>query len=276
MTTPDDTTQISWSGLTHTGRVRKGNEDAFLALQLIPPEFQFLGKFGEAPALGRQFLFAVSDGMGGANAGRFASRVAVEKITEVLPTLLLAKTSTADAREEMLKGLFAQIHQRMQSLSFFYSDVRGMGATLTVAWIVGESLVFSHVGDSRLYHLPASGTCFQLSEDHSHVGYLVRQGQLSEIQARTHPKKNILTQALGGNVQQIRPQTGQTKFAPGDRLCLCSDGVTDGISTRLLESLLREPPSRIKDQRPADRIVNEALSESGRDNITAVVVEHLK
>ena len=150
-----------------------------------------------------------------------------------------------------------------------------MGATLTLAWLSPGRLYFAHLGDSRLYHLPANGALVQLSHDHTHVGWLRRQGKLNEREARSHPMRNALHQSLGAGHQFAEPQLGFVDHQPGDRFVLCSDGVIDGLWDRHLAELLTEPSPERADQPAAQRLVEEAVKNSGRDNATAVVVEVL-
>jgi protein phosphatase len=148
-----------------------------------------------------------------------------------------------------------------------------MGATLTLGWLTPRWLYFGHIGDSRLYYLPREGGLRQLSHDHSQVGWLRRQGRLSEREAREHPRKNALQQALGAGHQFIDPQIGALAHRPGDRFILCSDGVVDGLWDHRVEELVAAPDAARLHQPPAFRLVEEALENSGRDNLTALVFE---
>jgi len=263
--------RIAWSGMTHRGRVRPQNEDAFLALTFNAEGLRFLGKTGESSLDEGDFVFAVSDGMGGANAGEFASRIAVDKITRLLPaTFRRAAAQLASGIGDVLNEIFHHVHAEMAKMSV-YPECAGMGATLSLTCISPGWLHFAHIGDSRIYYLPEGGALTQITEDHSHVGWLRRQGKLSEREARSHPRRNVLSQALGAAHQFIEPQFGAVRTRPGDRFLICSDGVTDGLWDDRIAELLAAPPSRSLPR--AHRLVELAVSESGRDNCTAVVVE---
>jgi protein phosphatase len=265
---------VSWNGLTDVGRFRTNNEDAFLALNFDAQEVRYLGKDGSASMDGDDFIFAVSDGMGGANAGEFASKIAVDKITELLPkTFHLGAIGLDRGCGQILSELFSRIHKEMVQMGSYYEECRGMGATLSLCWLTPSVMHFGHVGDSRIYYLPKEGEFTQITEDHTHVGYLVRQGKITEYEARTRRDRNILDQALGGNVQRIDPQIGSVVYSPGDRFVLCTDGVTDGISNRRIHSLVDFPPASLEPLNPAERLVIDAKQESGRDNITALVLQ---
>jgi len=171
--------RIAWSGLTHRGRVRPHNEDAFLALTFNAEGLRFLGKTGESTLDEGDFVFAVSDGMGGANAGEFASRLAVDKITRLLPaTFRRAAAHLASGIGDVLIEVFYHVHAEMAKMSV-YAECAGMGATLSLACVSPGWLHFAHIGDSRIYYLPEDGTLSQITEDHSHVGWLRRQGKLT-------------------------------------------------------------------------------------------------
>ncbi len=265
---------LRWSGLTHPGRIRKNNEDAFLALAFDAREVRYLGKIGEASLLGQDFVFAVSDGMGGANAGEFASRIAVEKITRLLPRSFRHSAEGMVAGfHDVLAEVFHQTHHALTALGKSYEECSGMGATLTLAWFTPGWVYFGHVGDSRLYHLPKQGGLRQVSHDDTYAGYQFRQGLINERELRNHPRRNILSKALGGGHQFVDPQVGAIGWEPGDRFLLCSDGLTDGLWNRALEEHLRTPPTENDPRSPAAKMVEESVSDSGRDNTTAVVVE---
>lgn len=256
--------------MTHVGRVRKNNEDAFLALTIDASGIRLLGKEGEAALNGADYLFAVSDGMGGANSGEFASRIAVDNITRILPaSFRLGALNLESGCQDFLLELMHAIHAEMLRLGRAYEECRGMGATLSLCWVRPDRVWFAHVGDSRLYYLPVDGGMNQITHDHTHVGWLQRQGKLNEREARNHPRRNALSQALGAGQQFLDPQVGVVRYQSGDKLLLCTDGVTDGLWNRQIEELLREPGEASH----APHLVQAAVENSGRDNCTALVME---
>ena len=266
---------IRWAGTTDTGRFRKNNEDAFLALAFDAREVRYLGKTGTISLDGNDTVFAVSDGMGGAKAGEFASRIAVDQITRLLPRgFRLGAMGVESDRAELLADLFHNIHAAVQEYGRCYEECEGMGATLTLCWFSPGWLAFSHLGDSRLYFLPRDGDLRQLSHDHTHVGWLRRSGRINEREERTHPARNSLQMALGAGHQIIDPQVGTVGLEPGDRFLLCSDGLNDGMWDRRIGEMLRQ--GEIEDGTPgglAAAMVKESVAESGRDNTTALVIE---
>lgn len=269
--------KIAWSGMTHRGRVRPNNEDAFLALTFDAREVRYLGKVGEASLESADFVFAVSDGMGGAKSGEFASRIATERIMRMLPKSFgLAAQGMSSGFADILTDLFNHVHAELIKHGESYSECEGMGATLTLAWFTPGWLYFAHIGDSRLYFLPADGGIKQVSDDDSHVGWLRRTGKINEREQRTHPRKHVLSKALGAGHQFVDPQVGAVGCQPGDRFLLCTDGLIDGLWEHSLDEFIRK---RRRDQTarpPAQFLVETAVEESGRDNTTAVVVEIAK
>ena len=266
--------RLRWSGHTDRGKVRRNNEDSFLGQQFDAHEVHHLGKTGDAPLGRTDFVFAVSDGMGGALAGEFASQITVEKITRLLPRSFRQTAVGLEAGfADVLIELFDQIHRALTFVGGSYEECVGMQATLTMAWFTPGWFYFGHVGDSRLYYLPkAEGGIRQLSHDDTHVGWLFRAGQLNERQAREHPRRHALQKALGAGNQFVEPQVGAVTYEPGDLFLLCTDGVVDGLYNQQILELLR-PAGGDAEGSPAERLVRASVGNSGRDNTTAVVIE---
>ena len=267
---------VRWSGLTDRGRVRKNNEDAFLALAVGAHGVQHLGKIGEAPLAANDFVFAVCDGMGGAKAGEFASRVAVSRIPPLVASSFQnAAIGFATGFADILAELVSEIHGDLLELGKSYEECEGMGTTLSLGWLTPGWLYFAHVGDSRIYYLPRAGGLTQLTHDHTHAGWQRRTGRITEHQHRTHPARHSLHQVLGAGAQIIDPHIGAVGFEPGDRFVFCTDGLVDGLWDRRIEATVREPEGALAAKPIAHRLVEEAVSVSGRDNTTAVAVEIL-
>ena len=267
-------TSLKWFGWTDRGKVRANNEDSFVGLQFDAREVHHLGRIGEASMQHTDFAFAVSDGMGGAMAGEFASRIAVEKIANLLPRSYQQSAVGMEAGfADVLTELFGETHRALAYVGSCYEECRGMEATLSLCWFTPGWMYFGHIGDSRIYYLSArDGGIKQLSHDDTHVGWLFRNGQLNEREARNHPRRNVLQKALGGGNQFVDPQVGAVGLEPGDIFLLCTDGLTDGLYNDHLVDLLR-PPGGASSGNPAERLVSESLQRSGRDNTTALVIQ---
>ena len=265
---------LKWSGCSDVGRVRKNNEDSFLGMQFDAREIFRLGKLGEASLEKHDYTFAVCDGMGGARAGEYASQIAVEKITTLLPRAFQQSARGLNAGfGDVLTELFTQVHRALVYLGDSYEECAGMQTTMSLCWFTPGWLYFGHVGDSRIYHLRKRKTeILQLTHDDTHIGWLFRNGQLSQYEARTHPRRNVLQKALGGGNQFVDPQVGAVACERGDIFLLCTDGLTEGLHDHRLVELLRAPEVAGADDNPALRLVSEALNNDGRDNTTALVV----
>lgn len=265
---------LKWSGWTDVGKVRKNNEDSFLGLRFDAHEIQRLGKFGEALTEKHDFTFAVCDGMGGAKAGEYASQIAVDKITTLLPRAFHQSASGIQSGfQDVLTELYTQIHKALVYLGNSYDECHGMQTTMSLCWFTPGWMYFSHVGDSRIYHLPkGKKVLMQLTQDDTHVGWLFRNGQIKEHEARTHPRRNVLQKALGGSNQFVDPQVGAVAFERGDIFLLCTDGLTEGLYDHATVDLLRAM-AKAPDAGAARALVDAAVRNDGRDNTTALVVQ---
>jgi PPM family protein phosphatase len=230
---------VDSAGLTQTGNVRRSNEDSFLL---------------------RSPLFMVADGMGGALAGELASRMCAEAFAEL--------DLIQHQGEEALRATISVANRRIWDRSRTDAETSGMGTTVTAA-LVGENGVvsFAHVGDSRAYLL-RDGALQRLSEDHSLVHELVRQGQLSEVEAEQHPQRSVITRALGTD-EEVQIDTFSLEARPGDVLLLCTDGLNTMVSESDIAGALA---SQTGASDVARKLVRAALKAGGEDNVTAVVV----
>jgi serine/threonine protein phosphatase PrpC len=274
----DGTRDIHWSAMTHPGTFRPNNEDRFLAMLFDERGVRYLGKQGAMNTSGADLLFAVADGMGGERSGELAGKIALDNITRLLPRAhRLSDLNLAESAPQILKSLYSSIHHELVRLGTFDPLCINMGATLTMVWIHRSMVMFAHVGDTRLYrvrkNVDSANRMAQVSEDHTYVGWLRRNGKINERESRFHPRKSILSKALGAGNQFAEPQVGSFVLDPGEKLILCTDGVTDGLWDRAIEEIVLRPESSMVDLAPAQRLVLSAVTESGRDNSTAIVIE---
>jgi protein phosphatase len=195
----------------------------------------------------------------------------VEKITSLLPRAYGQSARGLEAGVgDVLTELFDQIHRALAYVGGAYEECRGMETTLSLCWFTPGWMHFGHIGDSRIYYLPAGrGEIKQLSHDDTHVGWLYRNGKLNEREARTHPRRSVLQKALGGGNQFVEPQLGAVGCEPGDLFLLCTDGLVEGHFDSHLAELLRAPGGI---ETAARRLVETAVQKSGRDNTTALVI----
>jgi PPM family protein phosphatase len=222
---------------TDTGRQRRDNEDNAYAR---PP------------------VFVVADGMGGAQAGEVASKIAIETFEQGLPD--------GENPEERLAQRVREANREIYARSRAEHESAGMGTTLTAAYLDETSVAIAHVGDSRAY-LFRDGTLQRLTRDHSLVDELVRHGKLTEAQAAEHPQRSIITRALGPE-PEVEVDTWTYPARPGDVLLLCSDGLTSMISEGLVTEILASHETL---DLAADALIRQANEAGGRDNITVVL-----
>jgi protein phosphatase len=223
---------------TDTGRQRRANEDALLA---------------RAP------LFVVADGMGGAQAGEVASRIAVDSFRSGLPD----SGQPEQALAEVARAANARIHE----LSHEHAEQAGMGTTLTAVYVGAEEIAIAHVGDSRAYCL-RDGELLRLTDDHSLVDELMRQGRLTPEEAVEHPQRSVITRALGPEVS-VEVDTRSFRARPGDVYLLCSDGLTTMLSEQEIATVLT---SRSSLRAAGEALIAAANQAGGRDNITVLLV----
>src|SRR6185503_15822360 len=151
-------------------------------------------------------------------------------------------------------------HQALAYLGSCYEECAGMEATLSLCWFTPGWMYFGHIGDSRIYYLPArEGGIKQITHDDTHVGWLLRNGKISEREARAHPRRSALQKALGGGNQFVEPQVGAVAHEPGDIFLLCTDGLVEGLYDHHVVELLRPPASARSNPNPAQCLVNESL-----------------
>ena len=203
-------------------------------------------------------LFVVADGMGGHAAGDIASEVAVNTMASLAPTI----------PDVDLLGRAVESANHAVITEAKKAGCEGMGTTMTACVLQGDKIAIAHVGDSRAYLLHA-GKLQQLTRDHSWVADMVEQGQLTEEEARVHPNRSVITRALGSD-PHMQPDLYEVTASEGDRLLLCSDGLTGMVEDGDIQAML----ARIRDpQRCAAALVNEAIAHGGADNITVIVVD---
>lgn len=226
---------------THIGNVRASNQDALIVLP------------------GVHGLYGVADGMGGHKGGDVASRMAVELLGRAL--------EGAKPSGDLLRGGIEEANQCIYEEQLENEDLSGMGTTLTVIWEDKKRVLLGHVGDSRAYRL-RGGKLEQVSQDHSMVAELVRDGFLTPEEAVRHPYRNIITRALG-TAETIEVDLVELDKKRGDKYLICSDGLSEYVQLEQMQDILNREPL----DQAADTFLSLALAGGGRDNISLVLTE---
>lgn len=244
-------TALAAFAAVHIGKKKKENQDRFL-LRVEP---------------GRPALLAVADGMGGERGGERAAEIACAVLDEGLSSV--SEKQTADALAALMRRAVLAAHEAVCLEAASVPELRYMGATLTALLALGTTAAFGHVGDSSLFRL-REGRLERLTQDHRFLTELIEAGDISEEEAACHPLRRQLDMALG--TPGCDPQCEVFDLRPGDRLLLCSDGLTDEITKSDLAAellLCHSPEKTVHD------LIQAALARGGRDNITVLVADAL-
>ena len=270
--------RIDVAGLSDKGKVRDENQDHFLVVRA--------GRYAETVVTSlpsgqipersedRGLLMMVADGMGGQAAGEFASRTVLTTLTHLILNhpqwaLKVDEQSAAAIEDRVVaryQALDAALAEKMQA----DPSLKGMGTTLTVAYSLGLDVFIAHAGDSRAY-LFHDGSVRQLTRDHTYVQRLVDAGMMSREAAAGHQLRNALTNVLGGGSRSVEVDLKRLQVAAGDRLLLCSDGLTCTMKDEEIAGLLARSPSATEACR---RLVDLALERGAPDNVTVIVARY--
>jgi protein phosphatase len=241
---------MHWGGLTDIGKVRQENQDAFV----VEPEMG---------------LFVVSDGMGGAQGGALASKVVISVLPRIIEKKIAElKKPTAEAVRRSMRDAIMELSRQVYEKSVNQIGLKGMGATVVLALIRGRWAHIAHLGDSRAYLL-RNGQLTRITEDHSVIAILLRRGEITPEEAKFHPAKSQLTRVVGMEGEAY-PDVYTIALKKGDRLLLCTDGLTGMISDTKIETILKKH----SDPKQACRSLIDAANQAGgSDNITAIVAD---
>ncbi len=234
--------------MTHIGRRRDMNQD-YMYTSTTP--------VGSLPN-----LFVVADGMGGHNAGEYASRFTVDKMVEVISQnrqqepVAAMKEALTEANSQLLEEAGAD------------PSKSGMGTTVVAATVIGDLLHVANIGDSRLYVIDHEAIR-QITRDHSLVEEMVRLGEMDKAAAKVHPDKNIITRAIGVT-RELAVDFFEVELRPGDMILLCSDGLTNMVEDEEIKEIVLEQKNIVE---KAEKLINTANENGGKDNITVVLIE---
>lgn len=274
----ESTVKIDFGAVSHAGRVRKNNEDHYLIIRLgrsLEPLMTNMPE-GQLPDHLAEYGYGmvVADGMGGAAAGEVASRMA----TNLLIRLVMDAAKwgrridkeEADALMDRIEGYYKAIHSELVNQGEVNPAVMGMGTTLTITYSFCSDLFVAHVGDSRAY-LFRDGQLRQLTHDHTIAQKLADQGEIPQDAVAKHKLRHILTNVLGGHDGPVVTELEQFQLENGDRLMLCSDGLTDMVDDADIAAVLRDIESP---QEACNKLLNLALDAGGKDNVTITMARY--
>lgn len=260
---------LHWAALTHSGSRKPRNDDSLIAFASSPSGAEVLPKEGSRSLERHDLVFAVSDGMGGGNAGDLASALLLERMSEIIPeTFKLAAAGFYPDCLDHLSEAVRSVHEHINQAAAC-DDTRGMAATLALAWFTPENLYLANAGDSRIYR-SRQGTLTQLTRDHTAAWGQWKRGEISEIQYRSHPRRSALYEVIGGGHQAVCPHFAAVPYQPGDRFLICSDGLIDGLWERHIATILTSPA---KVSEIVSALMGRAITNSGVDDTTAIVLE---
>ncbi len=243
------------AGLTDVGKVRSINQDSFEIVE-------------------DKHIYIVADGMGGHAAGDQASRIAVKTILEILTAYDFGSESSGEddtengmSVEELVRYALQEANEQILLASLSNQHLQGMGTTAIVTVENKGNLFVGHIGDSRTY-LVRNQQLTQITEDHSVVQQLVKAGAISEEEAQVHPYKNVITRCLGMQAN-VEPDTLEMPLQSGDRVLMCSDGLSNMVSNQVMQQIVNDNP----DPLPAcEKLIALANENGGTDNITVVLL----
>ncbi|MEG0073496.1 MAG: Stp1/IreP family PP2C-type Ser/Thr phosphatase [Clostridia bacterium] len=236
---------------THPGKIRKNNEDSFVA--------EVYEDYG---------IYVLADGMGGYSGGEIASKVAVETSLSCLKKAIdLGQMNTASEIKDKIKDTINRVNKKILTLASRDESLKSMGTTIVLAVIFEDQIYYSNVGDSRLYMLRKGEILTQLTVDDTYVGKLLADGLITEKEAEKHPQRHMLTKAVG-IAKKIDTSVQEIELKKGDILLLCSDGVTNMIDDIDLQEFL----IKSKNVDTSLEVINEANKRGGQDNITTIVI----
>ncbi|MEO8875581.1 MAG: protein phosphatase 2C domain-containing protein [Polyangiaceae bacterium] len=248
-------------GRSDVGSVRTNNEDALLIADATFAQPLAIGELESAALGGKQMLLAVSDGMGGENAGEVASALTLEAMLRTLP-YALSQSFAVDALRASIDQANVEVSEAAHT-----PGREGMGATLVAALIHDDFVTIAGVGDSRAYLLRTPGTLARLTRDQSYVQAMIDRGEMTEEEAAFSPQKNVILQAIG-RMPALQLPLSQLELRRGDILLLCSDGLTGEVEDGQLREILMSAPSV---DVACERLIEVANAHGGRDNVTCVV-----
>ena len=264
-----ETTLIRWAAATRSGSRKPRNDDSWIAFSSDLNGAVRLGEVGEGSIATQDLVFAVSDGMGGGNAGDMASSLILERMAAVIPETFKAAASGffPDSISHLQQAL-KEVHEHINEAAAGVEDQKGMAATLALTWFTPDNMYLANVGDSRVY-LSRAGKTEQLSKDHTAAWGQWKRGEIKEVEYRVHPRRAALYEVVGGGHKTVCPYFGAVPYQRGDRFLVCSDGLIDGVWERHIANALGEGDTP---ESTCAILLKRAMDNSGIDDTTLVVI----
>lgn len=243
---------MEWASKTDIGRIRNENEDSFYVDNKCKQ------------------IFIVADGMGGHNAGEVASKVAIEKVSRFIHSNInnISLSNEVDI-VNLIQNAVKKANDEIYKQSLSNEKWDGMGTTITMALFINSKVYFAHIGDSRAYLLRGDELT-QITKDHTLVSELLKNGSITEVEAKTHPKRNVITRALGTEVSPL-PDIIDYDVNDEDLIILATDGLTNIVDNYEIKSCFE---NKFKLQEACDFLVDQANDRGGFDNITLIAIRY--
>jgi protein phosphatase len=266
--------KITVYGETNVGRQRDHNEDAFLILCDLDHTWQEVNDLQVDLSASKGLFLVVADGMGGANAGEVASSIAVKKVEENIKSRSLSLIDEYQVQKYLTSIVF-DAHNSIVRKARKNDDMKGMGTTMVLGYVVNNTLYLVWAGDSRVYIYNASRhtKLVPFSDDHSLVWNRVKNGEITAEEARLRDDSNLILNALGDSFQKPVPEFKKTKLEAGDRIILCSDGLNSMLSDSGIQQII-DYNSNTKET--CQTLISAACNAGGKDNITVLVADVLE
>lgn len=240
---------MQFYSISDRGKQRFNNEDCCVSMQI-----------------GLYTVLILADGMGGHSGGEIASSKAIEAVLAVLKERLCRPLIPAQIFS-ILSSALECANENIYTLAKSDASLDGMGTTIDICVIYDFSAYIAHIGDSRVYHITPGGEINRLTKDHSLMEYMIEKGELTPEQAQHHPQKNVITRALGTSMQTEEDNV-IVKLSEGDRLLLCSDGLTNMLDEKDIFDVITQNPDPKK---AAHELIRRANDAGGDDNITVII-----
>ncbi len=263
------TTLIRWAAATRSGSRKPRNDDSWIVFSSDLKGAVKLGETGEGTIATQDLVFAVSDGMGGGNAGDMASALILERMTAMIPeTFKAAAAGFFPDSISHLQQALKEVHEHINDAAAGVEDQKGMAATLALTWFTPDNMYLANVGDSRIY-LSRGGKTEQLSRDHTSAWGQWKRGEIKEVEYRVHPRRAALYEVVGGGHRTVCPHFAAVPYQRGDRFLVCSDGLIDGVWERHISNALAD--GAVPESTCAI-LLKRAMDNSGIDDTTLVVI----